>query len=317
MHKNEGSSHSFESLLHVGKKVSFVLDTSRHSNEVVIDTKHFSVLSRYRTVSHDSWVFDKRLNTTKRFSQGDNLECSEESVSLLKTTLNEERDHTTESTHLLLSNVVLGMALEAGVDNLLDLGMRFKHLSNSHSIAGRSLNSNTESFSTSQTNPAVERRSTSSNGLHGEVKSLVKFKIVKAESTTNDIGVTTEVLGSRVHNDISTKLGRALPHRSSESVINNKDDTSSLKSVGNGLNVENLQSRVGGSLKPDNLGVLLEAFLEHLDVREIRHSEFKTKVGTNNLLEVSLGTTVNVINAKNMVSRLEDVHDSDSSTHTR
>src|SRR5690606_7836012 len=71
--------------------------------------------------------------------------------------------------------------------------------------------------------------------------------------STDDVGVTVEVLGRRVQDDIGAKCQRTLDDGGAESVVDHHQQAAAAGDRGDLRDVHKLQERVGGGLDPDHL----------------------------------------------------------------
>jgi len=283
-----------------------IFKTDRESDQVVRDTELLSDLNRDREVSHDGRAFNKRFNTSERFSQGHGLHCGQELSGFLDLSLDEESDHTSESSHLLLSNFVLRVAGKTRVDNLLNLGVAFKEFSNDLSTSAGSVHSDLQGFKTSKGEVAVESAGGSSNSLGSEEELILKGSIVSNKSTHDNIRVTSDVFGDGVDTDVRAQKKGALEIGRGESVISSSDNSFSLGDLADGFNVANLEGRVGGGFNPDELSVGLDSFFNIFDIGHVNKSVFNTVSLLTDLSHISLGASVDIIAADDMIASAKD-----------
>ena len=216
--------------------------------------------------------------------------------------LDEEGDHTTESSHLLLCDVVLWVALQSWIYNSLDLGVAFKEFRDDLSTLAGSFHSDLQGLETSESQIAVEGTWGSSDGLGSEEELVSVALVVGDEASHDDIRVTTDVLGDRVNTDISTEEKRALQVWRWEGVINSSDDSLALGKSADSFDVADLEGWVSWSFDPDELGVLLNGLLDVLDISHIDEGEFNAVLLLTDLSHVSLGTSIDIIAADNVVT---------------
>jgi len=312
---DDGCSCLGESLGDIGEQVSLGLDTDGDTDEVVLNSELSSVFSGDGAVGHDGGVLSEGLNTSEGLSEGNDLETLEESLSGLDISLDVEGEHTSETSGLLLGDVVLGVALEAGVDDLINLGVGLEELGNSHGVGAGSLDTDFEGLGSSEGDPGVEGGEASSHGLQDEEESVVKVLVVHNHASGNNVGVTTDVLGDGVGDDISTEVEGVLVDGGEEGVVDNEEDASSLEGVSNLSNVVDFEGGVGGGLEPDNLGVGSDFLLEVLDVEEASEGHLDVGVLGQDFSQVSLGTTVHIVDAEDVVTGLEELHEGNVSSH--
>ena len=316
MHDLTSQSHLGEGLLDVSDEVLLVLDTNGDTDEVVLDSEKLSVGLGNGAVGHESGVLGERLDTSKTLSQSENLKVSEESIGVLNTALHVERDHGTGSAGLLTGNSVLGMALKTGVGNALNLRVGLEALGDSHSVAHSFSDAHFEGLAGAHGQPRVEGIKASAHSLKYEVDFVVELAGVHHHGSGNKVGVATDVLGDGVSDDISTEKERVLVDGGHESVVNNEQSTVGLAALGEGLNIEDLKGRVGGSLEPDHSSVLAQLRLEFLGIREVLEGDLDVGVRSKDLTEVSLGAAIDVIDNEDVISLLAKVHEGNVSSHS-
>merc|ERR1712004_455913 len=111
-----------EGVLQVSNQILFIFDTDGQADEVVMDTESFPLFLSDGGMGRDGRVLGKALKPSQALSKGEHLEAGEEGAGLLQAALDVEGDHAAESAHLLLSDLVLGVGRQAGVQNLLNVG---------------------------------------------------------------------------------------------------------------------------------------------------------------------------------------------------
>lgn len=266
-------------------------------------------------MGHDSGALNKRLNTTQGFSEGHSLHGSEEFSGFFDTTLEEEGDHTTESSHLLLGNIVLSVAGKTRVHDLFDLRVSFEVFSDGLSASAGSVHSDLQGLKTSEGHVAVEWAWGTTDSLGGEEELVTEGKVVGDEDAHNDVGVATDVFSDGVDTDVSAQKERALEIRRGEGVVNNSDDTLALGEGGDSFDVADLEGGVGGGFDPEELSVGLNGFLDLLEVSHVDESVVNTVSFLTDLSHVSLGTTVDVVAGNNVVTGLGEGLD-DAGSHS-
>jgi hypothetical protein len=309
-------SHLVKSLLNISNQVSLSLNTNGKTDKVVLNTKQLALGRGDGAVSHHNGGFSKGLNTTERLSKSENLQVLEEVASLSHTSLNVERDHATGATALLHVNGVLGVALEAGVADSLDALVALEHLRDGHGVRVGTLDADFESLGATEGNPGVESAKASSHSFENEEKFVVKFTAVEHHGSGNDIGVSTNVLGNRVGDNVGTKLEGVGVDGSGEGVVDDEQDTGTLEGIGDLFDVEALEGGVGGGLEPAKLCVLLDALLEGSDVAEVSEGNFDLSVGVKDLVEVALGSTVDIVDTEDVVAVGKHVSDGNMGGHS-
>jgi len=257
-------------------------------------------------VSHDSGTFNEGFNTSERFSQSHGLHGSQELSGFFDFSLDEEGDHTTESSHLLLSNFVLRVAGKTRVDDSLNLGVAFEEFGNDLGTSAGSFHSDLQSLKTSEGKVAVEGAGGSSNSLGSEEELISEGNIVGSKSTHNDVRVTSDVFGDGVDTDVRAQKDGALEIRGGEGVISSSDDSLALGELADGFNVTDLEGRVGGGFNPDKLSVGLDSLFNIFGIGHVNESVFNTISLLTDLSHISLGTSVDIIAADDVIASASD-----------
>lgn len=263
-------------------------------------------------------MFNQGFNTTERFSKNSELAGRQELESFSSTTLEQEGDHTTKTSLLLLGKFVLGVRFKTREDNLLNERMLFEPLSNGVSVSAVNLHSGFEGLKTSDSQIAIESRGTTTEG-DGRVEELILvFLTVEDQSTHDNIRVTTDVLRDGVEGNINTQIHGVLQVGGSEGVINQNPGigllfTSDLNEL---FDVDKLDEGVGGGFDPDQGSVFLESSLESFDVGKINEIDSKVELFDGESSQVSVGTTIDIIRNNDVRFLGEGVEDTGHSSTT-
>jgi len=257
-------------------------------------------------VSHDGGALNEGFNTSERFSQSHGLHGSQEFSGFFDFSLDEEGDHTTESSHLLLSNFVLRVAGKTRVDDSLNLGVAFEEFRDNLGTSAGSFHSDLQGLETSEGKVAVEGSGGSPDSLGSEEELVSEGNIVGGESTHNDVRVTSDVFGNGVDTDVRAQKDGALEIRRGEGVISGSDNSLALGELADGFNVADLEGGVGGGFNPDKLGVGLNSLFDIFDVGHVNKSVFNTVSLLTDLSHISLGTAVDIIAADDVVASASD-----------
>ena len=316
------NSNSGQGLLEVSDDVVNSFDSHGESNEVVDNAQASSVVSWNRGVGHQSRARDQGLNGSQRLSQSDYLEPFKELVHLLDVSLQVEAEHARTTVQVRSSSVfqgdlVLRMRRQAWKEHLLNLGVLLEPLGHLKRILRSLLDSELEGLAASERNPSVERRHAQAFGLHLEVEVLIQLVIVESDTTSENVGVASDVLRDRVQRDVSTQLERILYDVSPslkdtyleswrhEGVVHDQDAALLLADFCNCRNVDALQGGVGWRLHPDDLGVLLYRGSELLHASEVSEVPRDASLRSEAASQVPLVATVQVVDAEVVVALVQ------------
>lgn len=179
-----------------------IFKTNRESDQVIRNSEFLSDLRGDREVSHDSGALNEGFNASERFSQGHSLHGGQELSGFFNLSLDEEGNHTTETSHLLLGNFVLGVAGETGVYDFLDLGVAFEELSDDLGASAGGVHSDLQGLEASEGEVAVESSGGTSDGLGGEEEPVSEILVVGGEGAHDDVRVATDVFSDGVDTDV-------------------------------------------------------------------------------------------------------------------
>jgi len=283
-----------------------VFKTNGESDQVIRNTEFLSDFNGDGEVGHDSGAFDKGFNTSQGFSQSHGLHGGQELSGFFNFSLDEEGDHTTETSHLLLGSFVLRMAGKTGVNDLLDLGVAFEEFSNDLGTSASSVHSDLQGLETSEGKVAVESSGSSSDSLGSEEELVSEGLVVGGKSTHNDVGVTSDVFSDGVDTDVRAQKEGTLEIRRGESVISGSDNSLALGNLANGFNIADLEGGVGGGFNPDKLGVGLNGLFNVFNIGHINERVFNTVSLLTDLSHISLSASVDIIAADNVVTNTKN-----------
>lgn len=242
-----------EGLVQVVDDILSSLDTDRDTDEGVSDAQRGTVLGADRAVGHDSRHLNEGLNTTKGLSEGDDLELAEHLVDVLKGALHAEGEHTTEALLLATGQVVLGVGRQTGVDHLIHLGVGLKELGDLERVLLVALHAHLEGHQTTTGEVAVERGRNSTERVLHEGELIVDGVTVGDSHAHDNIGVTVDILGHRVHDNVRTEAEGVLEVRAHEGVVHDKERAVRVCVLGHSGNIDEAKGRVRGRLDPDKL----------------------------------------------------------------
>ena len=246
-------------------------------------------------MGHAGGDLAQRLDTAQTLGQGEDLGVLAEVVRSSLATLDAEAEHTTAHAIavLLESNLAVGVRVDTGVVDGDDVRGSLKSLSHGGGVLGSLASAEVQGLQTTVSQPAVEWRRDSANGILKERETLLQVLGVESGDTHQDIGVAVDVLGDGVDDDISAVVKRVLDVGAHEGVIDNDVDAMAVGDLSDGLDIDQAEGGVGGGLDPDKLGVAgANQFLDvQLDGGREGHLD---AVGGGNLGEVSVGSAVDI-----------------------
>lgn len=274
-------------------------------------------------MGHDSRNLNQGLNTTERLSQSEELGGRGEDRGSLGTAGDSERDHTASKTItvLLENNRVSSVRLETrvvdGNDGLVLRQVLGNLLGGESSLS----DSQVQGLETSVGQPGVKWRRHRANGVLQETVLFVQLVVVGGQDTADHVGVTVDVLGDGVNNNVSTVHQGVGDVWGQEGVVDNQDGVLVVLLVvlldngGDSRDVGHRQGRVGWSLEPHKLGVLTERGLQVL-LQVVNELNVNT-VGVGDLGEVTVSTTIDITTRNNVGANRQGLEDQGGSGRSR
>jgi len=203
------------------------------------------------------------------------------------------------------------MRRKSWVQNLLDFWVFLQEFSNDHCIRARLINSHLKRLRSPKAEPGIKWTNNTTSRLHVEVKLVVEVRIVEHESASNNISMTTNILGQGVHDNIGTEFDWILQHWRHEGVVNREDTTFGFANFGYFCNVCAFQGWIRWRLDPHDFCVFLDGVLNFLKIRHVNHVPLNLRLWRETLSQVSLSTSVNIIDAKQVVTLLQHAEHAD------
>lgn len=150
----------------------------------------------------------------------------------------------------------------------------------------------------------MERVESSAHGLHHKVELIIQLFIIEHDAASDQIRVASDVLSHRVHNDGRSKKKWVLVYWSHKGVVNNEDCTMCFALFRNHFNIKDFKCGICGSFEPNHFGVGSKMRAELCSLAKVLEADFNVGIVPKNLAEITLGATVNVVNAKNVITLL-------------
>ena len=170
---------------------------------------------------------------------------------------------------------MLRMGRKTGIKNPLYFRMLLKELRHSLCIALMLPHAYHKGLDTAKHQPAVEGLSAGTKSIDDKLQTCIEIFAVGEHRPANHIGMTVEILGGRMNDNIGSKLKRLLTVRRKKGVIHNGQEAPGLGKQSNRSNIDQIQQRIGRSLNPyrfrllvdirQKVGRLLKVHKVHLD----------------------------------------------------
>ena len=264
-------------------------------------------------------MLDQRVHVTQAGSQAEYLDIVHHGADSIHTALDVYAHHAAEAVvHLLLGDLMGGMALQARIVHAIHLGMLLKMTGHLHGILAVTLHANAQSLHTLHQLPCGKGIQHSAEALQIGHPAVVDALLGAGNDTGGDGAVAIEVLGSAVDHQVSTQIQRILKVGGRKGAVHDHSDAGVLMyRLGDSGNVADLQGGVGRSFNIHQRGVRLDSLFHFLDLSGVHAGISNAQLGQD-LGKQRIGAAVNDIAEHHVVTGLYHAHDSGGNgTQTR
>mmetsp|Transcript_11367 Transcript_11367/g.33473 ORF Transcript_11367/g.33473 Transcript_11367/m.33473 type:complete len:357 (-) Transcript_11367:468-1538(-) len=164
-----------------------------------------------------------------------------------------ECDHGPVSALLLGRQAVLRMTLQTGVHRLCHCLVTLQKESNGEGIFRRRLHPHVQSLESTMGEVAIERGGYGSDPVLDEAQLGVQILGRRANDSHDDVGVSPDVLGHRMHDEIGAVLEWILKVRRAEGVVDGEEGAAFMGEVGGGADGRYLEGGIRRRLEPQEL----------------------------------------------------------------
>src|SRR5205809_3086500 len=190
--------------------------------------------------------------------------------------LQSDRDHTAESSHLLLRKSVLRMFLQSRITHGLDFRFSREPLRDLHRIFAMPLHSQRKRLQSAEREKTIEWPGYRTDRILEKCNLITELLVFSHDNdAANHIGMAIEIFRRGMNDHIESEFERPLDPGSGESVIGDRDRIVGACDFRHCFQVAQLQERIARRLHPNHPGVwphfLFDSFrIAHVDEREIK-----------------------------------------------
>ena len=266
-------------------------------------------------MTHTAGHTDQRVDATKRDADSPELRALDDALRDRDIASLEGENGTSAACHAPVQ-VILGVRLQARVAHLE--AVRLEESCDAHGVCLLLLHTDTKSFDTAEQQPRVEWRETAARGVNGEVQSVAQRGVVDGDYTSHEVVVAGQVLGTGFVDDVGAEVERVHQHGRHHGVVYADDGcrVGFVRHAGDGGDVADLDERVGGGLEQDKGCLVADDLADSLGVCgvDVVHDDAAV---CGEVLEQSVGATVQVIASDNLVARSQQAGDDVEGAHAR
>ena len=167
-----------------------------------------------------------------------------------------KRQHRTAHAGLLRHGQhVLRVAGQPGVMHPAHGGVVLQPLRQCQRLVRLGAHAQVQGFQALEHHPGVERCQRHAAAFEHRQKLLGDHCLAGAQGTRHDAALAVQILGARVHDDVSPKQHRALQRRRGKAVVQRQQGAGVVGNIGQRLDVAHLGEGVGGRLGKQQPGV--------------------------------------------------------------
>ncbi len=155
------------------------------------------------------------------------------------------------------------------VEHALDGGVAGEQVDDRACVLAVAVHPHAERLHAAQHEVAVERRRHRAGRVLREAQALGELVVVDGEEPADHVAVTAEVLRGRVHDDVGAERDRLLQVRRGERVVDDDQGAAAMGELGDRLDVDAREQRVGRRLEPHHAGVVGPVVGERVEVGEV------------------------------------------------
>ena len=245
----------------------------------------------------------QRLDASQRLRVEEELDCAEEAAGLLRGT-KVEAHHGAEALLLPDGQLMLPMALQAGIGQASELGLRGEEFGDGAAIFLVGFHPQRQRLDAAQNEEALEGGKNSAGGLLDEEKALLVLGLRANERAAEAIRVAVEKLGRRVHDDVRAERQWALQNGGHEGVVHADLNAVCMGYGAHRGNVGERHDGVGRRLDVNQLGRGLDGGFDGgqiagVDIRDLN------AVVADDLIEQPLRAAIHIVRADDVIARVE------------
>src|SRR5688500_12207403 len=200
------------------------------------------------------------------------------------------------------------MACEPGVDDPRHLRMLLEPRGDVHRVAAMAFHAHGEGLDAAQGEEGIERARHAAHRILQEGQALAQLGLLsKYRRAADDVRVAVEILRRGMHHDVEAVLERALDPRRSEGVIAYRDQLVLARHGGNGLEINDLEERVGRGLDPDHAAVGFDRFFERTGFGQVNEARAQIGGTLTHALQDAVAAAVEIVHRHDMGARVEEL----------
>jgi hypothetical protein len=143
---------------------------------------------------------------------------------------------------------------EAGIDHVAHGRVTGQEVGDPLGVVAMAIHPYAQRLQPAMSEEGIERAGDCAHGVLMEGDLLGQVEISYDQGAPDDVGVTADVFRRRMHHDVGTERQRLLEIGSREGVVDDQQGSAVVGSVGQCLDVTEVEQRVGGGLDPHQGG---------------------------------------------------------------
>ena len=125
----------------------------------------------------------------------------------------------------------------------------------------------------------------------------------------DDVGVTVQILGRRMHHEIEAEFQRSLDPRARERIVGNREHVAPARDLRHRREFDELQQRIAGRLDPDHLRLGTDRRFDPSRIGHVDEAHAQARRALAHVLEQPVRAAVEVVAGDDMCARVERIED--------
>jgi hypothetical protein len=259
-------------------------------------------------VCHGPGVLDEGLDAAEGLGEGEELDALEEAEDLVLSAVHAEGEGSAEAGHLAPGELVLGVAFESGVKDFGDLGVLLEPVGDGEGVLVVLFHAEREGLDAAEDEEAVLGSGAASHGVLEESDLLGERGVFDDHGAADDVGVSVDVFGGGVDDDVDAEVERPLEVGGEKGVVANGEHAGLARDGSDGLEVDDVHEGVRGGFDPEGAGLGSDGGADGVEVAQVDEVHLDALV-LNHVDEEAVGSAVEVVVDEEVVALVEHHED--------
>src|SRR6267143_1058803 len=304
-----------QSLVKVGDDVFDVFDADGEAHQAFGDAYAVLNFLGHGSVSHHRGKRNQRFDATEAFGERAELDVIEEAPRGFQGTY-VEGEHGARALLLAAGYFVLGMRGQAGVEDLLNFGMRVEMARHGDAVGVVLEHANGQSLDAARNEEAIHGREARAGGALNEIDLFRVFVTREHHCSARGIAVAVQVFRHGMNHDVRAQFDGALQIGTQKCVIDHHREIAIAGQLGNRRDIGHAERRVGRRFDVQHLRIWTKRPAHEIRHGRVHEAEFQAEVDEE-LRGKAEYAAVNSFGEDYVIARAQKPEDRVDSRHAR